>query len=178
MDLVERLDKEVTAVDGRGFAVTPFGHQSALSERLGAPFVELDALHWRPGWVEATAEELRELVEPLVAGETWVVDGAYRRKIGDLVLASADLVVWLDLPVWVWFPRLLRRTLRRAIRREEFLNGNRETLRGALWSRDSLLLYALRSRASVRRRYPTELAAYNLVRLRSRSDVDRFLRAL
>ncbi|TML69096.1 MAG: AAA family ATPase [Actinobacteria bacterium] len=168
--------KRVAVLGLAGTGKTRFGR--ALSERLGAPFVELDALHWRPGWVEATATELRELVEPLVAGETWVVDGAYRRKIGDLVLASADLVVWLDLPVWVWFPRLLRRTLRRAIRREEFLNGNRETLRGALWSRDSLLLYALRSRASVRRRYPTELAAYNLVRLRSRSDVDRFLRAL
>jgi len=35
VDPVERLDKEVTAVDGRGFVVTPFGHQSALSERLG-----------------------------------------------------------------------------------------------------------------------------------------------
>ncbi len=35
VDLVERLDKEVTAVDGHGFVVTPFGRESALSQRLG-----------------------------------------------------------------------------------------------------------------------------------------------
>ena len=35
LELVERLDKEVAAVDGRGFAITPFGHQPDLSERLG-----------------------------------------------------------------------------------------------------------------------------------------------
>jgi len=33
--LVERLDKEVAAVDGRGFAVTPFGRADRLSDRLG-----------------------------------------------------------------------------------------------------------------------------------------------
>lgn len=33
--LVERLDKEVAAVDGRGFVVTPFGRADPLSEALG-----------------------------------------------------------------------------------------------------------------------------------------------
>jgi threonine synthase len=35
VDLVERLDKEVAGVDGRGFTVTPFGRSEGLSERLG-----------------------------------------------------------------------------------------------------------------------------------------------
>jgi adenylate kinase family enzyme len=153
---------------------TTFGR--ALAERLDAPFTELDALHWGPGWTEASAEELRALVEPIVAGGTWVVDGAYRRKIGDLVLERAEIVVWLDLPLRIWLPRLVRRTLGRAIRREVFLNGNRETLRGALLSRDSLILYALRARKDLARRYPVELARFDLVRLRTRDDVERFLR--
>src|ERR1051325_6919421 len=33
--LVERLDKEVAGVDGRGFAVTPFSRADRLSDRLG-----------------------------------------------------------------------------------------------------------------------------------------------
>jgi len=33
--LVEELDRAVASVDGRGFAVTPFGRQEALSKRLG-----------------------------------------------------------------------------------------------------------------------------------------------
>jgi threonine dehydratase len=35
VELVERLDKQVAAVDGTGFVVTPFGRQDGLSDRLG-----------------------------------------------------------------------------------------------------------------------------------------------
>jgi adenylate kinase family enzyme len=147
-----------------------------LAARLEVPFVELDALHWKRGWVEASADELRALVEPVVAREAWVVDGSYQSKLGDLVFRNAEVVVWLDLPLRVWLPRLLRRTLRRAVRREEFLNGNRETLRSAFLSRDSLLLYALRSHFRRRRLYPTALAACSVVRLRSTREVDDFVR--
>jgi threonine dehydratase len=35
VDLVERLDKEVAAVDGRGFEITPFARNVRLSDRLG-----------------------------------------------------------------------------------------------------------------------------------------------
>ena len=147
----------------------------ALAERLGVPFVELDLLHWGPGWTEASAEELRARVEPIVATDAWVADGVYRGKIGDLVLERAELVVWLDLPMRVWLPRLLRRTLRRALSREEFLNGNRETLRSALLGRDSLILYALRAHYRRRRTYPTQLSRFVVVRLRSQREVERFL---
>lgn len=134
----------------------------ALAQRLGVPFVELDALHWGPNWTEASAEELRARVEPIVTTEAWVIDGVYRGKLGDLVLENADVVVWLDLPARVWFRRLLRRTVRRILRREEFLNGNRESLRTALLSRDSLLLYAARSHLRRRRLYPAALARYDV----------------
>ena len=45
-----------------------------------------------------------------------MIDGGYRGKLGDLVLEQADVVVWLDLPVRVWLPRLVRRTVRRHAR--------------------------------------------------------------
>jgi adenylate kinase family enzyme len=146
-----------------------------LARRLDVPFVELDALHHGPGWTEATAEELRAKVEPMVAGDGWVIDGGYWGKIGDLVLRNADLVVWLDLPVRVWLPRLVRRTVGRVVRREELWNGNRETFRNVFFSRDSLILYALRNHARHRREYPQRLAPYDVVRLRSQGEVDEWL---
>ena len=76
----------------------------------------------------------------------------------------------------VWLPRLLRRTFSRVVRREELWGGNRETLRNFLFSRDSLLLFALRTYRPRRRLYPVQLARFNLVRLRSQSDVEDFLR--
>jgi len=155
-----------------GSGKTTLGRE--LARRLDAPFHELDALHHGPGWTEATAEELRARVEPLLAGERWVVDGAYRGKLGDLVLERADVVVWLDLPRRVWLPRLLRRTVSRIVRREELWNGNRESLRSAL-SRDSVVRYALRTYPERHRLYPGELAPYPHVRLRTPAAVDRWL---
>jgi adenylate kinase family enzyme len=147
----------------------------ALADRLGVPFVELDALVHGPGWAETPNDELRRTVEPIIAGDGWVTDGSYRSKLGDLVLRNADTVVWLDLPIRVWFPRLLRRTLRRIRGVEPLWNENRETLRTAFWGRDSLVGFALRTHFSRRRRYPPTLAPYNVVRLRTRAAVDRFL---
>jgi hypothetical protein len=110
-----------------------------------------------------------------VAGDGWVIDGVYRGKLGTLVLDAADTVVWLDLPLYVWLPRLLRRTLRRVVRREELWNGNRETFRDAFWGREALVPFALHQHFRRRRLYPIELAGLPVVRLRSTGDVDRFL---
>lgn len=146
-----------------------------LAHRLDVAYHELDAVHHGPGWTEASPDELRAKVEPLVTGEGWVIDGAYRGKLGDLVLAAADTIVWLDLPMRVWLPRVLRRTARRIVRREELWSGNRETLRGAFWGRDALIPFALRNYGRRRRIYPVELAAYRVVRLRSPREIELWL---
>ena len=52
---------------------------SALADRLGVPFVELDALNWLPGWVGLDKTDPAALVrrfEAATAGEAWVVAGA------------------------------------------------------------------------------------------------------
>jgi len=148
----------------------------ALADRLGVPFTELDAIHWQAGWLELDAAELRRRVEPLVAEEAWVIDGSYRGKLGDLVLAEADTIVWLDLPRSVWLPRLIFRTLRRIALRETLWNGNRESLLQALAGPDSLFRFALRSAPRRRQRYPSELARFRVARLRTRAEVNAFLR--
>ena len=159
-----------------GCGKTTFGR--ALAALLGVPFQELDAIHHQAGWSELDAEELRRRVEPIVARESWVIDGVYRSKLGDLVLEGADTVVWLDLPRRVWLPRLLRRTLRRLVTREELWNGNRESLRNLLWSSDSLILFALRNEKPRRHRYPRELARFRVARLRTPREVEAFLRSV
>jgi adenylate kinase family enzyme len=146
-----------------------------LARRLDVPFTELDALVHGPNWAETPDDELRGLVEPILASAGWVVEGAYRRKLGDLVLQNADVVVWLDLPIRIWLPRLLRRTVRRLRGRESLWNDNTETVRTAFWGRDSLVGFALRMHFDRRRRYPEELAAYNVVRLRSPREVEAWL---
>ena len=143
----------------------------ALAARLGVPFVELDALVHGPNWVETPDDDLRAALEPTLAGDGWVIDGVYRRKLGDLVMHAADTIVWLDLPIRVWLPRLARRTWRRWRDREELWNGNRESLRNAFCGRDALFAYALRTHFARRRDWPRELQGLTVVRLRSEREV-------
>lgn len=147
----------------------------ALARRLDVPFVELDALVHGPGWVEAPDEELVARVAPVVATDGWVIDGTYWHKLGHLVVDAADVVVWLDLPIRVWLPRLARRTWRRVRRREELWNGNRESLLTAVWGRESLFVWAFRQQVRRRREWPAALAHLPVVRLRTPAEVDRFL---
>ncbi len=147
----------------------------ALAARLGVGFVELDALVHGPNWTETSDEDLRAIVEPIVRSEAWVIDGSYTRKLGMLVLDAADTIVWLDLPMRVWFPRLLRRSARRLTGRETMWNDNRETLRGMFGGRESLFGYAIRMHFDRRRRFPVELAGYPVVRLRTVDEVRRWL---
>ena len=150
----------------------------AAAERLRVPYTELDALHHGPNWTEATADELRAKVEPLVAQDGWVIDGGYTAKIGHLVFERADTIVWIDLPMRVWLPRLIRRTYRRLRNDEELWNGNRESIRGALLGWDALIPFALRSHFRRRRDYPVELADLPVLRLRSQAEIDDWLKTL
>jgi adenylate kinase family enzyme len=149
----------------------------AIAARLGVPFTELDALHWGRGWSEASTEELLALVTPLVAKERWVIDGRYRSKLGDLVIARADTVVWLDLPIRVWLPRLVRRTARRMVLREELWNGNRERVHN-LFERPNLFEWAWQKHREDRTFIPRWVEAHpqaTLVRLRSAREVREFV---
>src|SRR5215218_3376261 len=99
-----------------------------VAQRLGVRFVELDPLVHGPNWAETPDDELRRTLGPILAEDGWVIDGDYEHKLGSLVLDAADTIVWLDLPIRVWLPRLARRTARRISGREALWNGNRETL--------------------------------------------------
>ena len=82
-----------------------------LGELLGLPVTHLDRLFWRPGWVAAPDEEFRAAQEDVGAAADWVIDGNYRRSM-DLRLPRADLVVFLDLPRWRCFTRVVLRIVR------------------------------------------------------------------
>ncbi len=167
------MRKVAVLASASGNGKTTFGR--ALAQRLDVAFVELDAIAHKANWTEAAAEEMRAQVEPVVAGDGWVIDGGYRNKLGDLVLSNADTIVWLDLPVRVWLPRLVRRTIRRIVRGEELWNGNRETFRTSFLSRDSVIYFAIKRWRIRRRLYPQLLAPYHVIRLRSRRGVELFL---
>lgn len=150
-----------------------------LAERAGLRVVELDALFWGRDWQPAPVDLFRHRVERETSDDGWIVVGNYG-QVRDLVWRPADTLVWLDLPLPLVMSRLLRRTVKRAVMREELWGtGNRETLSNAFLSRNSILLYALRTHGRNRERFTKECEALagekRVVRLRSPRDVERFV---
>jgi adenylate kinase family enzyme len=165
----------VKGISGSG--KTTFAH--ALAERLGVPFLELDAVHHiGPNWTEATPEELKASAREFMASarDGWVIDGNYEGKLGDLVVEQADLIVWLDLPLRVSLRRLWRRTHGRLRNKVELWGGNRESWRAAFVGWNSLFVYAVRSWFRHKRQLHRKFSGDpRLVRLRSAEEARRWL---
>ena len=152
-----------------------------LAAKLGLRLVELDALFWGPDWQPAPLELFRHRVECQTRDGGWIAVGIYG-QVRDIVWQRADTLVWLDLPLPLVMWRLLLRTIRRIATREDLWGtGNRESLRRTLLSRDSILLWALKTHRRNRRRFAEECRNFaegrSVVRLQSPRDVERFVAA-
>jgi len=148
---------------------------AALAARLGVRFVDLDDLYWEPGWREVGHAELALRLQPVVAGEAWVIAGNYHKTTEAVVWPRVTQLVMIDLPLPLLVRRIVSRSARRALRGELCCNGNRETLRHALRA-DAPLRYTLRvwrARHARMAALPTDarLAHAQVTHLRSEREV-------
>ena len=160
--------QRIAVVGTTGSGKTTLARQ--ISQRLLIPHVELDALHWDANWAPTPLPVFQERTTQALDGDAWVVDGNYS-QVRDIIWSRTDTIVWLDYSLWVIMRQLLWRTFRRVLTRERLWNGNREDI-GLLFSRDSILLWALRTYRRRRREYPILLSEpehthLQVVRLRS-----------
>ena len=150
-----------------------------LANAIGSRFIELDAVHWLPNWVERGDGEFREIMTEAVKDDRWVTDGNYSQA-RDIIWGRATAVVWLNysFPL-VWY-RALTRTVGRSLTRRTLWSGNRESLKKALLSKDSILLWVLQTYHSRRKRYRAvfdakEYGHIQYIEFNKSRDADRFL---
>ncbi len=152
-----------------------------LSQRTGLRVIELDRLYWGRDWQPAPLELFRHRVEREIRDGGWIVVGIYG-QVRDLTWKAADTLVWLDLPFPLVFWRLLRRTIWRSITREDLWGtGNRESLVRTFFTRQSILLWAIKTHRRNRERFTLECGFLakdkTVVRLQSPREVERFVQA-
>jgi hypothetical protein len=102
----------------------------------------------------------------------------------EIVWGRADTVIWLDFSLLVILARLWRRTTARIRDRAELWpgTGNRETVRNAFFSRESLFVWALKTYRRRKRQYPELFARREYARLavhhfREPREAERWLEA-
>jgi adenylate kinase family enzyme len=155
-----------------------------IAGRLGVAHLELDAVFWDAEWTFRDVDLARELILRFLAEHPngWVADGNWTTRLDGLMQppTDADLVVWLDHPRWLVMTRILRRTVRRGVTREELWHGNRE--RPASWlSHDpekNIILWAWTAYHGTREGYVRLLGQPWFVRLSGRRQVTRWMNSL
>ena len=122
----------ISVVGTSGAGKTTLARRVATA--IDLPCIELDAINWQPGWRALNIDDLGEFrrrVDEAIAAEHWVCDGNYGSDVGDRVWRRATHIVWLDYGRSVIMPRVIGRSLMRALQGRELWpgTGNRETFR-------------------------------------------------
>lgn len=124
----------------------------ALAVCRGCAYVELDELFWSEGWEPRPQHQFIELARLAAQGEHWVMDGNYS-VAREAIWSRGTHVVWLNFSRGTVLLRVLRRTVWRVITRQALWHGNRETIRKAFFSRQSILLWAANTYDKNKHRY-------------------------
>lgn len=175
----ERIQRiHVTGNSGSGKSTVA----ARIAQRLGVPHIELDAINWQAGWTALETEPFRARVADATAGQGWVVDGNYS-EVRSTFRPRCQVVLFLDIPLWLSLARLFRRSFQRSLGRQELWNGNREDLWNVFFSRDSLIGYTLsthkRRRADYEysRRDPAN-QHITFLRLKNQQQIEQFIASL
>jgi adenylate kinase family enzyme len=108
-----------------------------IAFEFGLPHIELDSLHWEPGWQALTQTNPGEFIRRVgaaVSAEAWILDGNYG-AVRKLVWSRATHLIWLDYSRSVIMYRVIKRSIVRAVNQTELWAGNRENWRR--WLRPS-----------------------------------------
>lgn len=158
-----------------------------VAQRTGLPRLDLDEVFWDAGWTFRDLEEARAIVREFAAAhrDGWVSDGNWTSRLDGLLDPGtedgADVMVWLDHPRPLVMRRVITRTLRRGLRREELWHGNRERITS--WFRwdphRNIIRWAWTDHPVMRARMTARIRAGGpIVRLERPEDVEAWFAAL
>ena len=170
---VENAMQRVMIVGAPGSGKSTLAGQ--LGERTGLPVFYMDHIHWLPDWEERPRAEKRQMALDIIAQDAWIFEGGMSMTYAER-LARCDTLIWLDLPVWLRFRRVVWRTIRdHGKRRPDIAEGcyegfHKETLPFWKW------IFATNKKNRERLRQLVEGAVgKNVHHLRSPRDVSAYL---
>ncbi|MGL6316461.1 adenylate kinase [Vibrio sp. WXL103] len=174
--------KRINVVGTSGSGKSTFSRQLASS--LGYQYIEMDAIFWKPNWQEPTDEEFFSALEGKLASDTWVLDGNYNRT-GSVKWSRVDTVIWIDYSFARTIYQAVKRALVRSINQQELWEntGNVESFKKSFFSKDSIILWTLKTYKSNRARYQRLLANADyghikFVRITSPKEARAYIKAL
>jgi adenylate kinase family enzyme len=153
---------------------------------IAAPHLEMDSVFHKHGWADDAPPEFGSTLDEFTRTDRWVIDGNYASHgARDVVWPRADTIVWLDPPRHTATARVVVRTLRRVITREELWDSVKEPFTN-LYSRDpykNIMVWTWTRHAETREKLETAMSDGSwdhatVHRLRTSGEVEAFLASL
>ncbi len=157
--------------------------KSTLAKRVADQterhYLAMDPLNFLPDWVERPLADAEQMLREMVREERWVSDGNYA-KLRHIIGPRVQLVIWLDYSFARVLWQLLLRTVVRSAKKEELWPGCRETWRMSFFSRESILLWMIKTHGRKRRELRSlegrpEWDNITVVSFRNPNQTDRWL---
>eukprot|EP01117_Protostelium_nocturnum_P019207 TRINITY_DN8270_c0_g1_i2.p1 TRINITY_DN8270_c0_g1~~TRINITY_DN8270_c0_g1_i2.p1 ORF type:complete len:197 (+),score=25.13 TRINITY_DN8270_c0_g1_i2:56-592(+) len=152
-----------------------------ISEILGIPHIEMDALHHEEGFVPSP--HFLDRVKHNVGKESWVMDGNYS-KSHHLTDPVSTHVIWLDLPLYFVLWSVLCRSLYRIWSGELLWGTCKESIWNLLHPSDRSILWFTYFHFDVwKKSYETAYPIWKsegkaVYRLKSRAEINKFVENL
>lgn len=156
-----------------------------IATKLSIPHIEMDRLYWRPDWQGTPDPELFGKLEAILsASPDWVLDGNYNRT-RPIKWRNVDIVVWVDYGFTRTLWQAVTRAFKRAWNKHELWpgTGNCESFRRSFFSRESIIIWTIKTWRSNRERYEADLrnpqySHIKFVRITTRKQAESLISSL
>lgn len=172
--------KKTFIIGAAGSGKSTLAKQIASTTRT--KYLELDSVYHQENWEPIEKAEFRRIVDRATLEDAWVIDGNYLSVLGEDIWKRADAVIWLDRPFRIVLYRLVKRTLKRSLSRQELWNGNTESLSTNFFTKDSVIYFMINNWKTKKKKYSAifgdskKLPGVQLIRLKNDRDVEMFLK--
>jgi adenylate kinase family enzyme len=150
----------------------------AIGGKLSIPHIHLDRFWFEGGGktneydtpnIEVVRAQIKERVTEAINADSWVSDGFYSR-LQPMIADRADVVIFLDIPLWQRLIGHARRLLHPHSRHQEL----------SLWDDIKFFAEILRREFSRREKFENFVSSYNykIIKLRSWKEADDYLASL
>jgi adenylate kinase family enzyme len=155
------------------------GGKSTLSYKLaeitGLPVYILDKIQYQAGGEEVQYEDYRQVHDQILESDAWIIDGFGCLETLWVRLATADTLIYIDLPLIIHFTWVSKRLIEGLFKNPEGWPENSPILKSSLDSYRVLLLCHKRLTPKYREYVKQASKTKNVYHLKSAKSISRFL---
>ena len=98
-----------------------------LSESMKIPVIHLDAINYKPNWIQVDKVERDKIILGKSNEDKWIIDGNYNKTLKERLIKS-DLIIWLDYSSYTQIKGVVKRIAQNYNKEKSEIPGCKERI--------------------------------------------------